>query len=557
MRWLRVWFSTLLVGFNQGVGIVALVPLLQMFEKNTYDEGNVIMRILHSITVITGVTISLESILLFYLSIMIVNSLLTYFSSIWQNDLQLDYTAEERTDIFGKLVDSQWTFLKGKGRNEFLHLLTSEVPKLTTMCYHLISITCSFIILAVFLSFAFMLSVSFTLLVSTCGILLFVVMSRFLKRIYSYSFSNLSTNRNFFKQIENYWDVIKLAKVHGTEEMHKVRFLKVNKAFVAERKMLIKTRSLSQVIFRLSAVSFICTVVYLGFQFGSVSLSSLLILIFLFARIFPHFQKIQNDLQQVVSLFPSIESIEITKVELNKNNVASDYNGSKQSVTLLEGIEMECLGFVYANTKTIFENLSLFIPARKLTGIVGLSGSGKTTLLDLITGILQPTNGDVKVDGISLASINRNKWCKTIAYVSQDTVFINGSLRDNLIWENKEISDERIFNILKKVNAFEFVVGLKNGLDTMMINNGGHFSGGERQRLALARALLRSPKLLLLDEVSSALDSSNEKIVLDILSSLKHEVTIVFITHSIEAKHYFDELIDLDSCQQKKVIVNV
>ena len=116
-------------------------------------------------------------------------------------------------------------------------------------------------------------------------------MSRFLKRIYTYSSSNLFTNREFFKQIEDYWDVIKLAKVHGTEQMHKGRFSQVNKDFVVERKMLVKTRSLSQVIFRLSAVSFICLVVYLGFEFGSVSLSSLLILIFLFARIFPAFSK--------------------------------------------------------------------------------------------------------------------------------------------------------------------------------------------------------------------------------------------------------------------------
>ena len=169
---------------------------------------------------------------------------------------------------------------------------------------------------------------------------------------------------------------------------------------------------------------------------------------------FPHFQKIQNDLQQVVSLFPSIERIEITKAELNKNKLAADPNGSKQSVTLLEGIKMEGLGFVYANTKTIFEDLSLFIPARKLTGIVGLSGSGKTTLLDLITGLLQPTKGHIKVDGTLLASINRNKWCKTIAYVSQDTVFINGSLRENLIWENQNISDEQIWTVLKKSECF-------------------------------------------------------------------------------------------------------
>ena len=143
-RWVKVWMSSLLMGFNQGIGIVALVPLLQILQENTYNKDNSIMRILHTLSEYMGITISIESILFFYLSIMVVNSLLTYFSSVWQNYLQQDYTADVRNDIFGKLVDSEWTFLKSKGRNEFLHLLTSEVPKLTIMCYHLISMTCSF-----------------------------------------------------------------------------------------------------------------------------------------------------------------------------------------------------------------------------------------------------------------------------------------------------------------------------------------------------------------------------------------------------------------------------
>ncbi len=136
-------------------------------------------------------------------------------------------------------------------------------------------------------------------------------------------------------------------------------------------------------------------------------------------------------------------------------------------------------------------------------------------------------------------------WHNSIAYVPQDSVFTNSSLRENLTMGNERISDDRIWQTLDRVNAGGFVHELVAVLDTAMSNNAQQFSGGERQRLAIARALLREPTLLLLDEITNALDLKNEQKIIDILLNLKAEITIIIITHKKDLVQYFDTIVDV------------
>lgn len=141
-------------------------------------------------------------------------------------------------------------------------------------------------------------------------------------------------------------------------------------------------------------------------------------------------------------------------------------------------------------------------------------------------------------------------WRSSIGYLPQDSFFIDGTIRDNLIWDSNMENespgkrDRFIMDTLRSVNAENLITREKSGLDTHISNYNYHFSGGERQRLALARVLLRRPKLLLLDEATSALDKDSEKEIMETLLRLKPEITIVFVTHRQNLKSYFDKLIE-------------
>jgi ATP-binding cassette subfamily C protein len=194
------------------------------------------------------------------------------------------------------------------------------------------------------------------------------------------------------------------------------------------------------------------------------------------------------------------------------------------------------------------------IPNCAITGIIGQSGKGKTTLLDLLTGLLQPTEGVILVGENQLQKDESANWRQHIGYLTQDVCFVDGTIRENLVWDTPyKVTDEQIMEMLCKVDALNIVLREKEGLSAKITNFQYHFSGGERQRLALARILLRFPKLLLLDEATSALDRKTEAHIMQCLSLLKKDITIVFVTHRESLMPYFDRVVDLDVLLTKLV----
>ena len=542
-----IFLTNLLFGLSQGVSIVALIPLLQMLEKNSLGS-NKVFTVLNEVTNRLGITISIELIIGLYLALILFNAFISYAKSIWQSDVQQEFTADIRKDIFSKLIRSDWMYLSGQNRNEFAHILTSEIPAITALNFQLFSFLSVCIIFIIYAILAFLVSFYFTLFVLVCGLVLYLLMNRFITRTYSAGKDNFFTNRNLYKQFDDFWDTIKFAKIHGTEKFHFDRFDEQNQQFAEERKRLVRLNLTPQTINTISSALILSVVVYTGYKFGNMSLSSFLILILLFARIFPQLMRMHTTYMQIASLFPSYENTMAMKNELetllNEFSVFQDFHTSK--IKLSEKISFHDVTFGYIPGKILFDHINITIPAFKITGIIGPSGIGKTTLLDLVTGLLTPKEGTIKVDNRDLLEIDKSSWHKSIAYVPQDSVFTNSSLRENLALGNDQVPDEKIWQILDRVNASRFVRELVDGLDTKMSNNASQFSGGERQRLAIARALLREPSLLLLDEITNSLDFQNEQIIINILLEIKNEITVLFITHKKDLVQHFDEIIDIE-----------
>ena len=214
------------------------------------------------------------------------------------------------------------------------------------------------------------------------------------------------------------------------------------------------------------------------------------------------------------------------------------------AIELEKDIRFENLQFAYPGGVFLLEDFSETIPAKKITGIIGESCNGKTTLIDLIAGLQKPALGKILIDGKKIEEDMLPYWKSSIGYLPQDSFFIDGTFRENLVWDSVgEISDEAIFNVLEKVNAVHLVKRFKNKLDEFIVNYPFSFSGGECQRLALARVLLRKPRLLLLDEATSSLDTENEKQIMEVLSKLRSSMTIIFVTHRTGLVSFFDKVI--------------
>jgi ABC-type bacteriocin/lantibiotic exporter with double-glycine peptidase domain len=216
------------------------------------------------------------------------------------------------------------------------------------------------------------------------------------------------------------------------------------------------------------------------------------------------------------------------------------------AVELRREIRLEEISFAYPDGERLFDSFSAVIKANAITGIVGQSGRGKTTLIDLIAGLQKPGSGRILIDGKMLDGDLLQRWKAGLGYLPQDPFFIDGTLRENLVWDSgEEVTDNVVMDVLQQVNAVHLVKRFRKGLDAFIVNYPFAFSGGECQRLALARVLLRKPSLLLLDEATSSLDPENEAAIMEVLANLKIKVTIVFVTHRESVSKWFDSVIKL------------
>jgi ATP-binding cassette subfamily C protein len=215
---------------------------------------------------------------------------------------------------------------------------------------------------------------------------------------------------------------------------------------------------------------------------------------------------------------------------------------------LTREIRLEGVSFTYEDDRALpaVEGLDLTIPSGRTTAIVGPSGSGKSTTVDLLLGLLTPQEGRILVDGTPLTPALIGAWRRQVGYVPQETLLFHATIRENLLWVRPDATDEEMSEALRLAAADGFVANLPRGLETVVGDRGVLLSGGERQRLSLARALLRRPRLLVLDEATSSLDSENEMRIQKAIDGLHTQVTMVIVAHRLSTIRSADFIYVLD-----------
>lgn len=211
-----------------------------------------------------------------------------------------------------------------------------------------------------------------------------------------------------------------------------------------------------------------------------------------------------------------------------------------------ESITISNLSFAYGERK-VFEDFSCVIPAGRVTAIIGSNGAGKTTLFKLLERLYEPDSGTIRFGQRDAAEINPVSWRGAFALVSQDRPLISGTIRGNITYGcTRKISEKELEEVARQTGIWELICSLSDGFDTRVEANGGNFSGGQRQCIAIARAVMRNPDYLLLDEATSNLDAQSEKLVSQALANLMRGRTTVMIAHSLSAISCADHIIVLN-----------
>ncbi len=280
--------------------------------------------------------------------------------------------------------------------------------------------------------------------------------------------------------------------------------------------------------------------------------AEVLLMLGLFARTVGALNKGQRKYQQMVidehalwSLLDRIHGAEEQR-EISTGSVAP---------TLTREIALRNVCFEY-DRHTVFDGLSLEIPAGSITAIIGPSGAGKTTLADLLTGLINPDSGEIMVDGRPLSELDLQKWRHMVGYVPQETLLLHDSIRWNITFGDPAVTAAEVEQAVRDADLWDYVSAQPDGLDTSVGERGTLLSGGQRQRIAIARALVHHPKLLILDEATAALDVDTEAAIWSTISKLRGRTTVVGISHQPALASVADRIYRIEHQRAKPVEIS-
>ena len=351
-------------------------------------------------------------------------------------------------------------------------------------------------------------------------------------------------------------DLSKATRAMATQVTEFTRLSRDFRLFGVETRVMDSLRRVIQdaghVYRRSSLLTNIAPVLYQSFAFGFVvlaitflagaghaKLAELGAILLLVLRSVSYGSSVQSSIQ---GLRASQGMLEDVTRQLGRYEDAR--TGSGERVPESFGVEFDSVEYSYDGVTLALSGVTMHIPEGKMVGVLGPSGSGKTTISQLLLGLREPTSGRVTIGGEDAAAIARSDGHSTVALVPQEPVLLQGSVIDN-IRLFRDFEEREVIEASKSANLHEDVVRMAAGYDTPVGEGGGALSGGEKQRLAIARALIGSPKLIVLDEPTSAVDGRTEKLIRQTLAELRGRVTVVIISHRIDTTAQCDLLLVL------------
>jgi ATP-binding cassette subfamily C protein len=516
-----------LLSVTEGFGLAMLLPLLGLIGVDTGSTQGTPARVIEQVMTAVGVPLSLGPILAVFFFLGIVQIVLTALRQFLIISSSEQVTFQLRQCLFDATSRARWSVLAAGRGSHLINAMVSESSRIGIIYGNSITMCGLIAGLAVYIALASWLSWQFTLVLVILGAL----STLGLRRLYHASrrfgtYTSESTNR-MQEILTEHVMAAKLIRSFDARERSRRMF---STAAEAVSRYLRRNQG-NTVLVKASVEPFgllvIVAMVYVSVRVIGQPAAELMLLLLIFYRLTPRLVQLQELLQRIHGVLPAYEAVSET---LGRLVNAKEPTGTRQFVGLSSSIALRKIEARHEG-RTILSNVDLNVAAGTTVALIGPSGGGKTTLLDILAGVTQPTRGDVLIDGLPLTDFNLSSYRQRIAVVPQDSFLFHDTIASNLRFSAPDATDEELWAALRAAHADVFVKAGAHGLDTVVGDQGLRMSGGQRQRLSLARALLRKPDILFLDEPSSALDMDTEEIILQTFRQLRGQLTIIVASH--------------------------
>jgi ATP-binding cassette subfamily C protein len=511
----------------EGIGFASLVPLLMVATDSGTEEPSSLLDVTRDVMASVGLPLEVGPLIIFFVLTLVVKSALNFLAMQYVSRAIADFSSGLRSRLIATLFRANWSYLVQHPIGRIANSISGQAGR-AGAAY---SIAATFLAQSIqtlaYLVVAFI--VSWPIALAATGISGLMVLSlHFLVRISRKAgWRQTQRSRELVTLLMDSLNNIKPLKAMAKEDEyagfldHRINLLKKAIRRQAVSQDGLKNGNEALVTIFLGIGFFVALAVW------EVPLIELAVIGVLIKRTSNGIGKLQQLFQQAVaSETPYLEAMEM----MAEAESAREINPGTRPATFERECRLEEVSFAHGE-RPILESVSLQIPVGGVTVLIGPSGAGKTTIADLILGFYRPNRGRVVLDDVPLDEIDLKSWRRLIGYVPQELLLLHDSVYANVAMGKPDVSKADVRAALETAGAWQFVEALPAGMKTTVGQGGAKLSGGQRQRIALARALVSRPKLLILDEVTSALDPKTEQEICDNIRNMAEQTTILAITH--------------------------
>ena len=531
------FFVLVIGGLIEAGALLVIAPIIDIITHPEVSSG--ITKKIEEIIITLGLGFNLWILLFIYFAVVLVKSL--FDVSAMYLILSMKYRLMKATilETYQAIFGARWYFFVKEKQGKLLNTFTREISGMGDCLTGAGRLFAEILKLAMYIIVLFYISWQVALVGFGFSFLVGIPLLSLGKLTYKFGKKNTSTANDWLSAIQENFSLAKIilgfALQKKSENVVKEKFEKHTKATLASQ---LFTLSISSIYVPLGVLGII--ILFYAGKYFSLALSEIGILVVAYMKIIPIMKNIVSEKNIVDMAFPSYEQIMNMIKDAKKMNQTS---GNIAFKNINKSIKIKDISFTYPNNKPVINNLSLQIKKGQMIAIVGESGSGKSTLIDVIMGFNDPTSGDILIDDTPLKKYDINSYREKIGYVPQGGDLFHASITQNIKWANEKATNEQIQHMCKEAYADSFIKSFPEGYETLVGDRGIRLSGGQLQRIALARALIRKPEILILDEATSSLDSKSEKNIQEALNTIARKTTIIVIAHRLstilKADHIF------------------
>jgi ABC-type multidrug transport system fused ATPase/permease subunit len=534
----------LVTAFLEGIGINIMVPILSYFIKDGGGEYGGLVKVVKGFFDFLHIDFSLKQMLFFVIILFVSKSLIIIVTNYIKIKITTDYETKTKNKLLRSTLKADWPYLSNQKTGYLENTIKIDVNKSSALFQEISTILITVSSMLVYVIIALNISFIITLSALTLIIILLFLFKPIIMMAKGVSQEMVKLNQGSAHHINQSINGIKTVKTTQTEN---IIAEKGNWFFQKIRKFNIKIFLIKHIpgsLLQPMGLIFVSVLLGLSYKTESLNLAILIPIIYLVERIFEYGKRLQGNLHNLSELTPYLRSIVEYEERTNK---AKEKQNLKKRFSFKKDLKFTNLSFRYPDKKdNVLENINLTINKGELIGIIGPSGGGKTTIVDLILRLLKPESGKILLDGQNIDKINLKSWRKNVGYVSQDIFLLNDTIANNINFYNKKISQAEIEEATQKANIYDFIQSLPDKFNSEIGEKGVLLSMGQRQRIVIARTLVRKPKILILDEATSALDSESEVKIQKVIENLKGEITVIAIAHRLSTVVNSDKILVLE-----------